>query len=46
MGRYSREDYSRAADDVIHQLEDMMDSAPDEHSRTKIRELIREMKHV
>lgn len=46
MGRYSSEDYSRAADDVIGQLEGMMDSAPDEHSRTKIRELIREMKKV
>ena len=46
MGRYSGEDYSRAADDVIEQLEGMMDSAPDERSRTKIRELIHEMKKV
>ena len=46
MGRYSGEDYSRAADDVIDQLEGMMESAPDERSRTKIRELIHEMKKV
>lgn len=46
MGRYSSRDYSRAADDVIDQLEGMMDSAPDEMSRTKIRELIHEMKNV
>lgn len=45
MGRYSR-DYSMAADDVIHQLENMMDTAPDERSRKKIRELISEMKNV
>ena len=45
-GRYSTEDYSRAADDVIGQLEDMLESAPDDRSRPKIRELIREMKNV
>lgn len=43
--RYSME-YSMAADDVIRQLEDMMDTAPDERSRKKIRELIAEMKNV
>lgn len=46
MGRYSSEEYSMAADDVIGQLEDMMDTAPDERSRKKIRELINEMKNV
>lgn len=46
MGRYSADDYSMAADDVIHQLEGMMDTAPDERSRKKIRELIHEMKTV
>ncbi len=44
MGRYSS--YSMAADDIIHQLEGMMESAPDEKSRRRIRELIDEMKHV
>lgn len=52
MGRYSREnrdysrEYSRAADDVIGQLESMMDTAPDEKSRRKIKELINEMRNV
>ena len=46
MGRYSREEYSRAADDVIQQLEDMMDSAPDERTKMKVKDLIREMKKV
>jgi hypothetical protein len=46
MGRYSSEMYSRAADDVIGQLEDMMESAPDDRSRMKIKDLIREMKNV
>ena len=46
MGRYSAEEYSRAADDVIGQLEDMMVSAPNERSKTKIRELIAEMQKV
>lgn len=45
-GRYSSEEYSMAADDVIQQLEDMMDSAPDERSKKKIKELIREMSNV
>lgn len=46
MGRYSSDDYSRAADDVIGQLEDMMHSAPNERSKDKIRDLIDEMKRV
>lgn len=46
MGRYSSDDYSRAADDVIGQLEDMMHSAPNERSKEKIRDLIAEMKRV
>lgn len=46
MGRYSSEEYSMAADDVIEQLEGMMDTAPDEKSRKKIRELISEMQNV
>lgn len=41
MGRYSR-----AADDVIGQLEMMLDSAPDDRTRNKIHDLIREMKNV
>lgn len=45
MGRYSR-NYSRAADDVVGQLEMMLDSAPDDRTRNKIHDLIREMKNV
>ena len=45
-GRYSSEDYSRAADDIIDQLEGMLDSAPDERTRMKVKDLIREMKSV
>ena len=41
MGRYSR-----TAEDVIGQLENMMDSAPDDRTRNKIRDLIHEMKNV
>lgn len=46
MGRYSSDEYSMAADDVIGQLESMMETAPDDKSRRKIRELINEMKNV
>jgi hypothetical protein len=45
-GRYSSEDYSRTADDIIDQLEGMLDSAPDERTRMKVKDLIREMKSV
>lgn len=38
MGRYSR-----AADDIIGQLEDMMEDAPDERTRTEIQRLITKM---
>lgn len=44
MGRYSREGgYSRAADDIVEQLEDMMDEAPDEKIRMEIKKLIDKM---
>ena len=44
MGRYSS-DYSRAADDIIAQLEDMKDTAPDDMTRREIIKLIDKMKH-
>ena len=44
MNRYSREGgYSRAADELIGQLEDMVDQAPNEQVRMKIEKLIEEM---
>lgn len=43
MGRYSRErDYSRTGD-MVEQLRDMMDDAPDEQTRTEIKRLINKM---
>lgn len=44
MGRYSGEGYSRAdaREDMIEQLRDMMQSAPDERMRQRIEQLMRE----
>lgn len=45
MGRYSSErGYSRDADELVEQLEDMMDEAPDERTRIEIKKLIDKMK--
>lgn len=44
MGRYSRESgYSRAGDDFMMELRELMEDAPDEHKRQKIQRLINEM---
>ena len=44
MGRYSRESgYSRAGDDFMMDLRELMEDAPDEHKRQKIQRLINEM---
>ena len=40
MGRYSRED---AREDMIHQLRELMRSAPDEHTRKKLERFINEL---
>lgn len=46
MGRYSREGgYSRDAEELVEQLEDMMDEAPDERTRLEIKKLVDKMKH-
>lgn len=43
MGRYSSEEgYSR--DDFMDQVEDLMDSAPDEHTRKKLEHFLKEMR--
>ena len=39
MGRYSRE-YSEAVDDMIEQLHEMMESAPDEETKADIQRLV------
>ncbi len=42
MGRYSA-GYSRAEDDFMAELRELMEDAPDEHKRQKIQRLINEM---
>ena len=45
MGRYSsmRGGYSRANDEIIEQLEDMLHTAPNEHTRMELKKLIDKM---
>lgn len=43
-GRYSSDGgYSRAADDMVEQLQDMMEQAPDQQTRQEIQRLIQKM---
>ena len=42
MGRYSREGYSRNAD-IVEQLRDLMNEAPDDRSRQEIQKLVSKM---
>lgn len=44
MGRYSRDGYSRAAEDMAMQLRDLMEDAPDEQTRMDIKRIIDRMK--
>lgn len=47
MGRYSGErGYSRAAEDMVAQLRDMMQEAPDDATRREIERLIRKMESM
>lgn len=47
MGRYSSEGgYSRDAEDMVDQLRDMMDDAPDERTRQDIQRLISKMEQA
>ena len=52
MGRYSRTAYPRNggysmdAEDLIDQLEDLKDSAPDDHSRRELAKLIEKMRNA
>jgi hypothetical protein len=46
MGRYSRDGYSRAADEQIEMLEGMMESAPNEQIKKEIEKLISKMEQV
>lgn len=40
MGRYSNEGYSRAAEDMVGQLRELMDTAPDEQTRMDIQRMV------
>lgn len=40
MGRYSREGYSRAAEDMVEELRGLMDEAPDEQTRMEIQRMV------
>ena len=42
MGRYSRE-YSRDGDDFAEELRDLMNSAPDDHTRQEMQRLLQKM---
>lgn len=46
MGRYSSEGYSRAADDVIDRMRDLMQDAPDEQTRQEIQRLVTRMESM
>ena len=46
MGRYSREGYSRAGEDIAMQLRDMMDDAPDEKIRMEIERLAKKVEQM
>lgn len=43
MGRYSRRGYSMAGEDFRKDLEELIEDAPSEHIRQKMRDLMREM---
>lgn len=40
MGRYSREGYSREAEDMVSQLRELMEDAPDEQTRMEIQRMV------
>lgn len=46
MGRYSRDGYSRedAKEDMMNDLYELMDNAPDDHTRKKLERFISELK--
>ena len=46
MGRYSSEGYSRAAEDMIAQLRDMVEEAPDEQTRMEIQKLMKKLEQM
>lgn len=46
MGRYSSEGYSRAANDMAHELRELMEDAPDEHTRQEFQRFIKKLEQM
>lgn len=46
MGRYSREGYSRDAEEMVEQLRDLMEDAPDEMTRKEFEKFIRKIEQM
>lgn len=46
MGRYSSEGYSMDAEDMVEQLREMMEDAPDEMTRKEFEKFIRKMEQM
>lgn len=46
MGRYSSDGYSMDAEDMVEQLRDMMEDAPDEMTRKEFEKFIRKMEQM
>lgn len=43
MGRYSRDGYSGAVDDMVSQLKDLMEDAPNESIKSEMRRLVKKI---
>lgn len=43
MGRYASEGYSRAHEDIVHELRGMMDDVRDEHTRQEFKNFIKKL---
>lgn len=46
MGRYSRGGYSMSADDMVEELRDLMEDAPDEKTRMEFEKFIRRVESM
>lgn len=46
MGRYSREGYSRAGEDMVSELRELMEDAPDEQTKKEFQRFIQKMEQM
>lgn len=46
MGRYSSNGYSRAGEDMVHELREMMQNAPDDRTRQEFQRFIEKMERM